>query len=380
MGDINQRIQDIERQYQLLNSDESWDYTEKILTTIGNEIQMRFPGVEFDLKARFKSPKSVKEKLNRYIKSGKIEKKGIDDMIGICLVVKSVSDDFEFEHKLCERSVEERSNIGLDVANEESSITINDSKIANALGIIELDKCVADTMIEIERLEKSDRPDQRLIDILKRNLNTINGLNGMVTDLQKTVKSKSNKIINIGKKYYAASDNSINEMIARYIMNTLVSDKNFLENLGLEREPDRMKNHDGGKSGYYVAYHNSVRNKENQEWKLDIHAMSEYNYIQQKEGDAKHANCEGKARTFPKVGREGIAKEEFIKAVLEAAPKNLVYQNGTKTKKGKVYRCSDLENMVYFYTEVLKDNPELFYELIADETLFSDKQKTAEDR
>lgn len=380
MSDIDEKIQEIQEQYELLNSEASWEYTEKIVSAIGNEIEHRFPGVEFELKARFKSPKSIKGKINRYVKSGEIYEKSIDDMIGICLVIKSVSDDFGFEHKLCERSVEDRSNIALEVANEESSLVNMTSKIASGLGIIELDECIADTIKEIKILEKSEQPNQRLIDILKRNLNAMTVQSKVITKLQSSLESKSAKILRIGGKYYAVSDNNINEMIARYIMNTIVSDKNFLGTLDLEREPDRMKNHDGGKSGYYVAYHNSVRSTKLAKWKLDIHAMSEYNYIQQKDGDAKHSSCEGKARTFPKVGRHGIAKEEFIKAVLETAPKNLVYQNGTKTEKGKVYRCSDVENMTYFYTEILKDNPELFYELVSDQTLFSDGQRIAEDR
>ena len=53
------RIKQLKKQYESLNSEASWKYTENIMLKMGNEIQKRFPGVDFTLKARFKSKKRL---------------------------------------------------------------------------------------------------------------------------------------------------------------------------------------------------------------------------------------------------------------------------------------------------------------------------------
>lgn len=377
-------VKSLKEQYDKMNTDESWDYTEEILLKMGIEIQKRFPGVDFILKARFKSEKSHNGKIERIIKKG--ENKKIYDDIGFCLIVKSVDDDFGFEHALCEMSVEDRIKAGLEIDDEKSSIKIINKtykKSEEEEEKNEITENIEKLKKKIIEQEQQENPDEELIKLLKESLKNMENQNKANEDLLKKINKKSDKIIKIGNSYYKAVDNKINEMIATHIMNKLIEDKEFMDSLELEVIPGRKKFHDGGKSGYYRAYHNAVRSKKINDWNLEVQALSYQNYVTSREGKARHSKCEGKSRKFPRLGETDEQKAQFTKEILKTAPKNLVYQPGIYDgeqviKPGKVYRCSDVENMAYFYMEVLKDKPDLFRYVTGNQELFSDEGEIIE--
>lgn len=378
------RINQLKKQYESLNSKASWKYTENIMLKMGNEIQKRFPGVDFTLKARFKSKKSHQGKIDRFIRKGEDSEKKIYDDIGFCLIVNSVADDFDFEHALCEMSVEDRSKIGLEIDNEKSSMKIIEDKYIKAIERSNIDEKAKRIKDQIEKLTELETPDDELIEVLKDSLKTQEDLKKLSDELFKKLKEKSEKVVRIGNKYYTAADNKINEMMATHIMNKIISDKEFMKSLGLKVMLGRKKFHDGGKSGYYRAYHDAVESTTIPGWMLEVQALSYQNYITSKEGKAQHSKCEGKTRRLPRLGENPIQKEAFKQAILESAPKNLIYQTGTykngeQIKPGTVYKCSDVENMTYFYLEVLRDRPDLFKNIITDTTLFSDEHEIIEE-
>lgn len=374
-------VENLKVKYEKLRSNESIDYMKKILLEFGQEIQKRFPGVDFILKARIKSPKSYNDKINKLRKKSPIGKKDIYDGIGFCLIIKSVADDFDFNHALCSLNVKKRMQIKLNIANEKSGFTMLKRKHKKIIKQYEEIGSVQEIKEELEKLKSSETKNEHLIKILENSLKSQELLKSYVDELIINAQDKNAKIVKLGNDYYMAIDNKINEMIGIHIMNKLTNDEKFMSNLGLEIVPNRKKFHDGGKSGYYIAYHDTLgsTNKEFESWwDMEAQSVSYENYVNSKEGTAKHSQCEGKSRTFPMIGETKEEQKRFIEEVLNSAPQNYVYENGKyehgqTIKKGSVYKCSDIENVVYYYVEELKGQPDLFKYIVSDEELFEDK-------
>ena len=112
--------------------------------------------------------------------------------------------------------------------------------------------------------------------------------------------------------------------------------------------------------------------------------MSHQNYEESRQGDAQHSKSEGKERVLPPYGETESEKEEFKKMTLNETPQNMIYESGGKNedgtvRKGRVYVCSEVENVTYHFLEALEEHPELFKEIIKDEKLFDDVGKYVDD-
>ena len=358
-----EEIENLKNQYIRMNSLESQEYTKKVLLEMGKYIEQSFQGVEFELKARFKSEKSFYGKVDRLNKN---PEKGnqIYDNVGFCLIVKSVSDDFDFDHKLCSKMVNERTKVGLKIDNEKSSLKLLKIKYENAVKTL---KKSTDIQEIIKKLEGDANSDKEIIELLKDSLKDNETLLKLSQILEQQIEEKVKIIETLGNEYYSSIDNKINEMIATHIMNKFMDNKSLKMSLGLEKILGKTKNHDGGKSGYYIAYHDAVKSTTLDYWMVDLHAMSYKNY---RVSQLDHSMAEGKERKFPRID-----EEKFREMVLKSTPRNLVYQkglyeNGKEIVPGKVYECSDVENVAYFYTETLKENPDTFEYVISDNELF----------
>ena len=380
----------LDEEYRLLNSKESIEYTRRVLLEMGKYIQQNFRGVEFELKARFKSKTSFKGKKDRIRKSEKPEKP-IYDVIGFCLIVKSVSDNFNFQHILCKKLVDERITIGNTIDNEilslqemEESFRCELNKITEKLKrlscypkngeVVENHKLTNEE--ELDRLLKTFeylKDAYKLNDDIQILLDINQSLINKLKQQQDEIEEKMEKLEKTLKKQYEDKDDEINKMIATHIMNNLMGSEIFMNKLQLEKIPGRTKIHDGGKSGFYIAFHDNLSGKVIKYWKVDLHAMSDRNYrVSQKD----HSQAEGKKRIFPRINSTNFKNE-----VLSRVPRNLVYQCGKyeetdegtliETEPGKVYECSDIENRVYFYLEILRENRATFKSIISDCELFS---------
>lgn len=370
-------IDELKEQYKKMNSMESIELAEKVFLEFGKKIQEEFPGVEFLLKARIKSKNSHDGKIERLNKKKDGETQIYDD-IGMCLIIKNVKDDFYFNHKLCEMFIKERIEIDLEIENEKSRFKLLKEQYNDI--IIHLknkDKLVA----KIEKLKQSKEQDEETINLLEESLEDKIILENLAKNLFKEILNKSERFEKFGKKYKKSINNKINEMIGTHIMNKLTNDKEFMNFLGLKVLDNRKKFHDGGKSGYYRAYHDAVGSIVLEYWKMEVQSLSEENYARSKKD---HFLGEGKARTLPIKDNA----ELFKKNVLNSLPKNFIYQNieydneGNEIKPAKIYKCSDVENLIYYYLDVLLDKKEerllenkrdLLYELISDKSLFSDE-------
>ncbi|MBO5349135.1 MAG: hypothetical protein J6A89_04885 [Clostridia bacterium] len=171
------------------------------------------------------------------------------------------------------------------------------------------------------------------------------------------------EIVKMKKEKIATFNSSVNVTMATHIMNELVKDKKFMEKIGLEAIPGRMKYHVGGKTGFYRAYHNCVRKIKDNAFRIELQAMSAEDYEEATRGNSKHQLCEGKSRLLPKIltGTEkdrNDSKKSLYKILRNKVPQNLVYVPSSKgnkekgkTKPAYVHKCSPLENFVYFYQE-----------------------------
>ena len=349
-------IRKLKEQYNKMNSPESQEYTKKVLLEMGKFIERNFPGVEFELKARYKSEKSFEGKVERLNKNPK-KGKQIYDNIGFCLIVKSVSDNFDFNHKLCRKKVNERTRVGQSIDNQKSSLTLEQR---------EIDKKILKIKKDIEEANGNLR--EETIQVLKTR---IEELKRTKTELE----SKFAIFEEMANKYYYSIDNEINEMISTHIMNKFMDDDVLMNDLDLKKILGKTKNHDGGKSGYYIAFHDAVKSKKLDYWMVDLHSMSYENY---QESQKDHSQAEGKERIFPR-----LSEENFKKLVLRVAPRNLIYQNGKykdgqEIVPGRIYECSEIENVVYYFTETLKNNQNTFKYIISDSELFNGAGKLIE--
>ncbi|MBO5349134.1 MAG: hypothetical protein J6A89_04880 [Clostridia bacterium] len=100
--------QTLTEEYKKLTSPKSVEEAGRILLSLGKEIESRFPGVKFYLKARFKSPHSFREKVKKMKDNDQNDEKTIYDMIGFRLVIENVENDFQFSQKRCKNLVEKK--------------------------------------------------------------------------------------------------------------------------------------------------------------------------------------------------------------------------------------------------------------------------------
>ena len=192
------------------------------------------------------------------------------------------------------------------------------------------------------------------------------------------------KLIDSLQDMYDALDEMSNNTLARYVLNKLLSSPEITKKLGINRIPHRNKVHDGGKSGYYIACHDSVQSSKLKKWIAEVKAMSRQNFNESEEGDAKHSLNEGKQRVFPPFGETEKEKNEFKQEVLNRTPKFFVYQSSKEQENGsiqkaRVYVCSEIENVTNHYLEPLEKSPEFFKYILEDEKLFSDEYSVVED-
>lgn len=372
---------ELDEEYELLNSEESQEFTKKVLLEMGDYISRTFPGVEFELKARYKSPYSFNGKKDRIRRSDEKEKP-IYDNIGFCLIVKSVSDNFGFKHAYCRKLIKERIEIENAINNEKARLKVLEMKYNSKMKEMNIDNAnelnsqIDEIKIQIEKLQKANDPqNENIIKLLEKNLKTIREMKKICDILMNEIKDSVRKIEEMGNGRKKEKINLINEKMATHIMNKMMSSKEFLNSLKLEKILGRTKSHDGGKSGYYIAFHDALKSKVLKYWMVDLHAMSYENYEVSK---LDHSQGEGKARIFPRIDSLTFKEE-----VLNAAPRNLVYQNATYIdgvciKPGTIYVCSEVENVAYFYAETLVDKKDTFEYVISDNTLFSGEGKKIE--
>ena len=111
---VEDRLKD---QYSKLNSDESMKYVEQVMLFIGEEIERKYPGVTFFLKARVKSEESYNEKIKRAAKKKSLKEQQIYDGIGFCLIIEHIPRDFwcddinDKKYEILKNNIAERTKV-----------------------------------------------------------------------------------------------------------------------------------------------------------------------------------------------------------------------------------------------------------------------------
>ena len=181
------------------------------------------------------------------------------------------------------------------------------------------------------------------------------------------------------QEQYDMKDMECNNDLARHVLNKIIESPEMAKKLGIARVPHRSKVHDGGKSGYYVACHDTVKTTKLKDLGIDvvmeIKAMSEQNYRESMVGKAQDSKCEGKERVLPSFGTTEDDHKRFKNVVMSDIPRSMVYQSGGENSEPRVYVCSEVENFTYHFLEALEDNPELFKKIIGNPKLFSAEPK-----
>lgn len=354
--------------YKKLSSQESLDCALKFFLMFADEIEKKFPGVEFTLKGRVKSPKSFMDKVAK-TEEGHL----IYDNIGFCLVIEKVPDEVEFKQKLCEKYVQDRINIGLKIDNEKSDIQLILEKYNNTINQLkEMDKNEEIIKNRIENLKNCKEPDNEFIYALKGLIVAKKIYQDLASFLIEQVVNKSEKFVDISNEYLSLKDNDINEMMATDIEDTVMKDPKFLKFL---EKLNRTKFHYGGKSGDYIAYHNTfiIKNDsmikgDNGEEAIDnFKTMFEVQAIAGQNNQIaieNHSSAPGKGRNIPRLMDD---KKAFADLAIKSVPLFFIYQNGEK----QAYILSNVESFYSYNQEILINTPAFAKKLISDNEYFS---------
>lgn len=409
--------QELQNQYKYLTSKESKKFMQYVLYILGREIEREFPGVEFLLKGRTKSENSHDRKKDKVLKKDSNKDKKIFDTLGCCLVIKHIPFGTNIEHKLCQKHLTERAKKYTEI--EETRLrlkkTIQEYKELDS----DEDEELEESELELQKLEaqvNESEETRRKFEFKKERLEKTKKRISREKESHKNHIESIEELIQTYQQQYDMEDKEANNALARHVLNKIIDMPVLSKKLGITRVPHRAKVHDGGKSGYYIAYHDSVTsskikewtekkqktaiqdddkveknerkehkdsavNSKDEVWVLEIQAMSIQNYEQTKEdGEAQHSKCDGKARILPPLGETLEENQKFKERVSKDTPENIVYQSSIKkadgtTREGRVYVCSEVENVTYHFLEALENNPELFKYIIGKEDLFSDKSE-----
>lgn len=377
-GEIRKALKE---QYEYLTSEESDKYTQYVTLTMGQEIEESYPGVQFFLKVRDKSPSSHEGKIERVLKKDSSKDKKIYDTIGICLVIEHIPFGCKVEHALCQKHLTERAKKYTQIEEEKLKLKkiikeYKDLEDEEAKEIEEIEKEVEMLRLVSYESEENSQEYERKKARLERSREIFNKEKEAHTSHIEEVK----RLIDAYKQQYEMEDNEANNALARHILNKIMDKPRISKKLGISRIPHRSKVHDGGKSGHYIASHDSIQSSKLKGWVAEMQAMSYQNYREAKEGEAKHSKCEGKERILPPFGESDEEHKKFRELVLRETPRSWVYQSSSVNKdgtirKGQIYVCSELENVAYHFLEALENTPELFKEITSREDLFSDNSK-----
>lgn len=366
--------EELQNKYKILTTGEVQGYMQYIFLTIGQEIEKNFPGVQFYLKGRVKSPNSYNEKIERILRKDSKKEKDIFDTIGFCIVIEKIPYGVNIDHKLCRKHLTQRERIRTRI--ESATIKLEDLKNKYAEENEEYKLEVEEVKEELELLKKLGA-DETAIKKKEARIAKLENWVQREKDNNNGHISTQEELIEAIQEQYDMKDMECNNDLARHVLNKIIESPEMAKKLGIARVPHRAKVHDGGKSGYYVACHDTIKTSKLKDLGMDvvmeIKAMSEQNYRESIEGKAQDSKCEGKERVLPAFGTTDEEHEKFRKIVMNDMPKSMVYQGEGKNSEARVYVCSEVENFTYHFLEALEDNPELFKKILSKKKLFSDK-------
>ncbi len=396
----------LENQYKYLTSKVSQKYIQYLMFMIGSEIEHDYPGIVFRLIERNKSEVSHEIKREKVSKRQLNKDRKIFDTLGFCLIIEHIPFDVNIEHKLCQNHLIERAK----KYTQKEEIELKLKKTIQEFKMLETkkDEEIKEYELKLQNLQLQANNSEQIREYIEQEKQRLERAKRIISKEKEIHKEHINcnkKLIQAYQEQYNIEDKEANNALARHILNKIIDS---LKKLGINRIPARSKIHDGGKSGCYVACHDSlisdkIKNQitseikemvsnneinvdnlkeiEDIDWVIEFKAMSIQNDKDTKVGgDAQHSKCKGKERVLPAFGNTGEENNKFKDRVLKNTPQFMVYQSSKKredgtVQKGKVYVCSEIENVVYYYLEALENNPELFKHIIGRKDLFSDKSR-----
>ena len=166
------------------------------------------------------------------------------------------------------------------------------------------------------------------------------------------------KIVISDSKY---NDNEMKEIASKFVK-TLIEDKKFLEENGIEIIPFSLKHKH--KTNGYEAEHIKFRFKDKPEYTMELQVKSSFvENLSRANGKASHENRPGKERVLPDLEN----KEQFIKQIQYCVPRYTLFKKG-KEGYTEIEKCSMLKNVIGYYENIV--TPEMYdkiYEILRDD-------------
>ena len=149
-------------------------------------------------------------------------------------------------------------------------------------------------------------------------------------------------------------DNEVKIILSKIIAAKVSTDQEFMDKHGLIHMEDKRKSHN--KPNGYRAEHLSYLCKDNTSYRFEWQLKSDYCDMVAHDGTAAHTQRSGKKRVLPKNNPDN---PNFNKEIKFMIPKYKVVQ-----ETGRLYRCSDLENFIYYFQKNISEQPEYYDEIM----------------
>lgn len=409
----NKKREEMSEMYDELNNNQ--EFLDILMLQIAKDIETKYPGVQFRIISRIKSPDSFSAKVeNDLMDVGEISKINdvmIYDIVALSIIIENVPDDIKANDPKFDSHIKDLINM-----RNESKINIDKYKAEISdyrKRLVEDEKRLEEHR---EKLKENKEKQQEQIspefktyleDMQKYITSNIYDIEERMENINRDILDKM-KPVQRTEDRYAKENNDCNNALADYIIKNLCQFEN-VKQLKLSQIPGRLKN----KENYdgYKATHNCYRTTVHNEKGEKLNFICE---IQGKSIDAFYIADRGKAAIYHinqtqvpgKIVKEKKLPEDILKISTDAekeafrkymdkkVPRYRVYvssplskeelndmkSKGKKGTNGHIYKLSRRESfMLYYYNQLagnegikIQGHPEEFKAIATKDILPAD--------
>lgn len=364
--------------FNLLKSEPYENYTDVVLSTLGQELENYFSPQDFKLKYRYKSEKSfnnniAKDSINENFTSN-FNKYITYDIIGMRLVVENVPNDFTISKEFKNNSQIELQNLKKEIYSLQSQQYISSNFVPND----ELDKKIKTLNNRISYLNNCINFDKLLLEKNKLQNNIIlmkkKYQSNPTLSLQSELKSASTILNNL--------NNTIGLIVGDYAIKDIFKNSKELNKLGVFLDYTRQKYFDD--STGYNSIHFCLKSSLYPSWVAELQDRSSFIEYISKYGPNIHDKIPGKKRRLLPLplSTNSTDVHNYISKIKYTIPLYTKY-----VSNGYVKKYTRKQNVQHYYKNLFLENSH--YSKIANDILFdkptvtylpSLEEKTKEER
>lgn len=342
--------------FNLLKTPKYQNFTDVVLSTLGQELENFLAPDNFRLKYRYKSEKSFCKNISKDTHivennfSSQLNKYITYDIIGMRLVIENVPEDFKISDNFINKCQDEKDVLAKKIydliTNKDSQTnTSNNTYMEHVLDEIKyLESCINFDNLLLQRNEL-----RKKVIKMKECTNDYNCTNA---DLKSAMTILNNL------------DNTLGMIVGDFCITDILENSDNLKKLGLYLDKSREKYFND--SSGYNSKHFCLRSSLYPEWVSELQDRSSFIEFSSKYGPNTHDKIPNKKRLLiplPRISNSNdVAK--YISKIKYVLPLYTKYLSG-----GKIKRYTRKENVKHYYKKLFLENPN--YAKHANEILYN---------